>query len=238
MSQHPQHFQADSLEVPAHLPARQRLEWEVAQLADGTLAAPRRKAVEAALLSDAELRSSYEAHRRLSGMLRKLPPMDVDLAGEIMRSVRLEPAYGDPVATAAGASQGGASSLLELARDWWLTVTAAAAALVVGVGLGSALFNAGESEPGIAVTPVEHDDSQFASTMRVAGPGEILRQQQASSDSADGRRLLAITVSGPEFLRWADPELNSSLPESAVVFGGSAVVETSRELLITGVASP
>jgi hypothetical protein len=229
MSQRDHDHEANStLEIPAELSARQRLEWEVSQLADGTLARDRRGAVEAALLADGELRSAYEAHRRVAQILREDPGIEAELSDTIMQLIAEEPVYGDVApARRHGGSESG-PSIGELVRNWWVTIGAVAAALVVGLTIGRIVFGPPDQDSGLTVSL---GGGTTEANIQVTGPAVVLQQQQ----EALGGDSLAVSFSGLDYRDYTRPELESSLPDYASHYAGSAVVETSGRMIIASV---
>jgi hypothetical protein len=222
----------DAPEIPEGLSVRDRLEWEVAQLADGTLSPQRRGAVEAALLADAELRGVYESHRRVGDLLREPPAVQMpDLSAGIMQAVRNEPAYGATASPrrAAGVEDAPAG-VLHLVRDWWVTIGAVAAALVVGLYIGNVAFGPDQQTRGLQVG--WGGGSPAAGNIEVAGPVAVLRQQQTET----GTSMLAVSVSGPDYRDFTDPQIDSDIPEYVVSYGASAVVETSGQMVVASVS--
>lgn len=223
------HDPAGSLEPPAQMSSRQRLEWEVAQLADGTLSPERRSAVEAALVSDAALRADYAANRRLDIMLRQAPPVEFEmeaLAGRIMRAVADEPAFGSTSVPAGRGVAPVGASLAEALRGWWVTISAAAAALVLGLSIGVLFFASRTAPSEIAVIG---PTTSATGEIQVTGPGDILREQRAA-ESAGG--AVAMDVSGPDYHSIIDPQGEANIPGYALHYGGTAVVETPGRMIV------
>lgn len=235
---------------PSTMMPRQRLEWEVSQLADGTLAPERRAAVEAALLGDSALRADYEAHRRLDALLRDPPHMgrfDLDgLNGRIMSAVRQEQAPGERSGTAARSPlrlhaapraarvpTTASTNVAGALRGWWVTIAAAAAALAVGLSAGLFVNRSGDSR-----SVVEADPQPVAeSRMQVTGPAEILRPQQDQPDGTSGAggndAVATMTVTGPDYHAVLDPQGSADvLLDHAAAYGGSAVLDTPSHLIV------
>ena len=238
MSRRPHELDAhDAPEIPAEMSVRDRLEWEVAQLSDGTLSPERRAAIEAALLADGELRGVYESHRRVTGLLRQDPTVETHgLSAGIMQAVMREPAYGAG-ATASPAGEtaprrtptaDASPGILELVRNWWVTIGAVAAALVLGLYIGNVAFGPGGGNRGLEVSL---GGETPAGNIEVTGPVMVLRQQQAET----GIATLAVSVSGPDYRDFTDPQVESDIPEYVVSYGGSAVVETSGRMIVASV---
>ena len=210
----------------------------MAPLADGTLTADRRSALQAALLSDPELRGIYESHRRLDALLREPPQVQVDL-GElsdgIMAAVRQERPYGRAAPAPRTVKPAAESAALQLVRNWWVTISAAAAALVVGVGIGVVAFGPGTGGDDLSVTVA--GNAPGVGDIQVAGPAKVVRQMLdlEETGSQPGGQALAMTVTGPEYQVTDDSEIHSTIPDSAVYYGGSAIVQTSSEMVVASV---
>lgn len=220
---------ADSLEPPVQMSPRQRLEWEVAQLADGTLSPERRSAVEAALVSDAQLRTDYAAHRRLNEMLRQAPPVELEmegLTGWVMRAVAREPAIDVASVPARKRASPSGSSLADALRGWWVTISAAAAALLLGLSMGVLFFASRDGSSEIAVTGPRNP---ALGEIQVIGPDAILRQQR-DAEMAD--HVVAMDVTGPDYHAILDPQGQSTIPGYALHYGGPAVVETPGRMIV------
>lgn len=215
-------------DVPVQMSPRQRLEWEVSQLADGSLSAERRGAVEAALVSDAELRQSYEAHRRLSDVLRESPRVEFQLeavqAG-IMAALQGEPGYGEAPQRMILRKGDGVAEIL---RGWWFTISATAAALVVGLSIGVLFFGGGGSV--VDVNLAGNDGAE--GEIEIVGPEAVLRQQaqETGSDS-----MVALNVTGPDYHAIVDPMVETPLPDYAFSYGTSAVIDTPSRMFIASV---
>ena len=218
---------APGLEPPAQLSARQRLEWEVSQLADGTLPADRREVVEAALVSDAALRDEYAGHRSVQALLRQSPVPDMDLMAmrqEIMSAIGRQPAYGAVDARRDVAAAG--PGLAGLLGSWWQTVTAAAAVLAIGLSAGIVFFGPGGGGAGeIASSTPE------ISQLEVEGPATILQQSQSSEE-----QVIALTVTGPDYRAILDPPAEAALPSYTYAYGGSAVIDTPSQIIVASAA--
>lgn len=232
---HPAHHPDDmrdsagSPEPPVQMSSRQRLEWEVAQLADGTLSPERRSAVEAALVSDAELRADYAANRRLDAMLRQAPPVEFEaeaLTARIMRTVADGPAFNSTSAPARRDVTPAGGTLAEALRGWWITISAAAAALILGLSIGVLFFASRTTPSEIAVIGPA---TTAVGEIQVAGPSDILREQRAA-ESASGP--VAMDVTGPDYHSIVDPQGQASIPGYALHYGGTAVVETPGRMIV------
>ena len=236
-------------EVPNfdELTGRERLEFEVSQLADGTLAADRRAAVEAAVAADPALRSLLDDFRRVDARLSATPSWSsIDLGrltGDVMHVVRLDAELDEnegpaplrlPAAAPAATGVGWRLNLFGGA-------VAAAAMLVLGVGLGALLMSGSDAGPGsLDVTgpgPVATQTSPGdQGRLSVAGPAMLAAQQVEPTQGATPASVAVLSVSGPDVATAFNPDVQSIFPDYAGLYAASdAVVEPPSRVVVAAV---
>lgn len=236
-------MEKESLINFADLDGRERLEFEVSQLADGTLSAERRKFVLAAVARDESLQALLEDFQRIDGTLARQPDWSrVDLSGledNVMRVVRL-----DLEPTAAPASLPMTAAEPASSRAWWAnpwsSVAAAAAALVIGVGIGAVLL----SESGPATLHVEGPSQQenaavATGELQILGPADARSTVLVEAGQSDVARIddtAVLSVSGPDVAAVMDPNVQSVFPDFVAMYSGAdSVVEVPSRVVVASV---
>lgn len=240
------------------LDPRERLEFEVSQLADGSLDPSRRAAVEAALAEDDELAALYAEFIGLQEVLTRAPDdavldrMAPELTADVMAVVRAD-----------AQDDGGAPMVLTpmASRDstWWrrwgMTAVAAAAALAVGLSF-SLPYIGGTGGTGIDenVTNVTQTSGATAEAsvtpdpvLNVSGPAlAALPEAPATETTVGGGQQQAIlSVAGvseadlaaayaPQSVPTEGPEsvISTSFPDYAAVYNAAVVVERPSRVSI------
>ena len=234
------------------LDPRERLEFEVSQLVDGTLDPSRRPFVEAALAQDAELAALRDELAAVDAMLTRDPsPAELRAASKsivsnVMAVVHAESADADVVVAVPGTRSP------SFWRTWGVTTAAAAAALAVGVGIGiyngtkpSAPANGGggqvaQNDPTDGGEGVEPD---APSVLTITGPAIAGLVGEANVDGPDrpGRTatLSVNTVRGPHIANAYAPEdglasggVETPFPDYAAIYNAGVVVEVPGKVSI------
>lgn len=230
---------------------RERLEFEVSQLADGSLNPSRRAAVEAALAGDDELAALYAEFIGLQDVLTRAPDdavldrMGPKLTADIMAVVRAEAQGEDAPMVLTPAASREASWW----RNWGVTAMAAAAALTVGLSFGLlALVDTGGGGRGGDDYVAQTDPAPTTPdpVLEVSGPALAAVPDDSITDvSVQDEPVTAIlSVSGvsgadltaaysPQSVPTEGPEsVISSFPDYAAVYNAAVVVERPSRVSI------
>ena len=187
------------------LDARDWLELQVSLLADGTIDPLDQPMVEAAVMSDPSLQVLLSNLRDTNALLRRTPDFDrmnfAGLTDSVMQTVRVELAAGgdlsDPLSLPVPSVPGPLERAAAAARPataarWTLGHTirwsGAAAALVVGLGVGAVVLQSGRP-----VTPAAPVVPSADPSLLVELGNQTVNVDPTRSDGGDGQ----IAVSGP-----------------------------------------
>lgn len=234
-------MEKDALINFADLTGRERLEFEVSQLADGTLPASRRASVLAEVAWDASLQAMLRDFQQIdAGLTRRPDWAAVDLAGleqDVMNVVRRDLAAEGasiplrlPMTASAGAGTAGGA--------WWTnpwsSAVAAAAALVIGLGIGAIMMQ--ESGPGtlqVAVPSEPRTGAMADGTLEVVGPGTAWSQSLAAANEPALADSAVLSVSGPGGA--ADPSEQSTFADLVARNFGTNVVDSPSRVVVASV---
>lgn len=218
---------------------RERLEFEVSQLADDTLSESRRASVLAAVSRDESLQAMLKDFQRIDARLTRQPDWAaVDLSAlehSVMDIVHRDLATEGvsiplhiPAATpAADGTTGGAWRVTP-----WSSAVAAAAALVIGLGIGAVLTH--DTGPGTLQVdgPSQSGGAAVAAgEIEIVGPGAVRLESYAASNDPAAADSMILSVSGPGGA--ADPSEQSTFADVVARYAGAPnVVETPSRVVV------
>lgn len=219
----------------AVLDERDRLEFEVSQLLDGTLDPSRIHAVEAAVAGDAQLAALLADMSGVNTLLTRTPsPTSLGTGGDAIVSNVMNVVLTDAGVAAGTAALGSAS--VSFWSQWSVTIASVAAALVVGVTVGVVAMNSGTSDPGVlAGDGVVIDESSLTPapvakeqpSLVVAGPS----MASAGQGNAD---LRVVGLTGPETVADSSENVGGLSPDYAALYNAGVVVERPSRVIVAG----